>query len=146
MSLMEQQKELPSDLQSFIDRMFDEFPFVSEFPARLSHLATPALDLYEKDGRYMLDVSVPGYDPKDIAIEVNGNVLTVSGSHTESEEKKGAKFHRREIRTGSFRRSVSLPQDIDPEKVDATINKGVLTVALSPSKPIAAKKIAIKSS
>jgi HSP20 family protein len=145
MTIMEHQREVPSDLQSFIDRMFDEFPFVSEFPARLSQLALPALDLYEKDGRYMLDVAVPGYEPKDVNIEVNGNAVTISGTHTESDEKKGARFHRREIRSGSFRRTVSLPQDIDPDKVDATISKGVLTLALSPTKPIAAKKIAIKS-
>jgi len=145
MTIMEHQREVPSDLQSFIDRMFDEFPFVSEFPARLGQLALPALDLYEKDGRYMLDVAVPGYEPKDVNIEVNGNAVTISGTHTESDEKKGARFHRREIRSGSFRRTVSLPQDIDPDKVDATINKGVLTLTLSPTKPIAAKKIEIKS-
>lgn len=145
MTIAEHQRELPSDLQSFIDRMFDELPFVSEFPARLTQLSLPALDLYEKDGRYMLDIAVPGYEPKDINVEVNGNAVTISGTHTESDEKKGVRFHRREIRSGSFRRTVSLPQDIDPDKVDATIDKGVLALTLSPTKPIAAKKIAIKT-
>ncbi len=102
------------------------------------------MDVYEKDGKYVLDLSVAGCEPKDVNIEVNGSTVTVSGTHKDSDEKKGARYYRREVRTGSFTRSVTLPQDLDAEQVDAALNKGVLTITLAPTKPIAPKKITVK--
>ncbi len=142
---MLERKDWSSDFEALVNRAFDEFPFFgeSQFP-RLAHYATPPMDVYEKDGKYKLDVSIPGYEAKDIDVEVKGSTVTVSGSHKEAEEKKGARFYRREARIGTFMRSVTLPQDLDPENVDATLDKGVLTLTLTPLKPIEAKKIPIK--
>jgi len=106
----------------------------------------PALDVYEKDGKYIVELAVPGYEAKEIHAEVNAGALTISGSHVETTEKKTAKFYRKEMYRGSFTRTAALPQDIDPDKVDARVEKGVLTLTLEPLKPIAAKKIAIKES
>lgn len=141
------QQEIPSDFQALVDRLFGDFPFVTEMQPRLAALtAAPALDMYEKNGKYMLDLAVPGYEPSEINIEVNGNTVTISGTHTETGEKKDAKYHRREIRKGSFMRVVTLPQDIDVNNVEATVEKGVLTVSLTPLKPIEPKKILVKPS
>lgn len=145
MALLEQTKDLQSEFQALVDRMFGEFPFFTELAPRLTSFASgPAMDLYEKDGKYVLELAVPGYEPKEISAEVNAGTITVTGAHAESTEKKDAKFYRKEIRKGSFTRTVTLPQDIDAEKVDAKVEKGVLTLTLSPLKPIAAKKISIK--
>lgn len=141
MALMEQKNESAGPLESLVDRMFDEFPFFEW--SRLPQVTATPLDLYERDGKYVLDVSVPGYEAKDVNIEVSGNTVTVSGARSQTEEKKNAHYHRREMRSGSFRRSVTLPADIDANDVEATLSKGVLTVTLTPSKPIAAKKVAI---
>lgn len=145
MALLEQTRDLQSDFQTLVDRMFSEFPFFTEVQPRLAAFTTtPAMDLYEKDGKYFLELAVPGYEPKEINAEVNAATVTITGSHTDTTEKKEAKFHRKEIRKGTFTRTVTLPQDIDTEKVDAKVEKGVLTLTLTPLKPIAAKKIAIK--
>lgn len=145
MPLLEQTKDLQSEFQALVDRMFGEFPFFTEIQPRLpAFTAVPAMDLYEKDGKYVLELAVPGYEPKDINAEVNAGTVTVTGTHAEASEKKDAKFYRKEIRKGAFARTVTLPQDIDAEKVDAKVEKGVLTLTLTPLKPIAAKKIAIK--
>jgi|SRR5579872_710066 len=130
-----------AEMESMLERMMGEFP-LAEFP----RLTLPAFDLYEQNGKYVMELAVPGYDPKDISVEVNGNVVTVSGKHSESAEKKDAKYHRREIRKGSFTRTIALPQDIDPNDVDAKISQGILTLTLTPTKPIAPKRIEIKGS
>lgn len=146
MTIREQTKDIASDFQGLVDRMFGDFPYISEFQPRLTAFtAAPPLDLYEKDGKYALDVSVPGYDPQEINVEVSGNTVTISGKHSETSEKRDAKYHRKEIRKGSFMRTVTLPQDVDPENVEAGMQNGMLTVTLTPRKPIEAKKILVKS-
>ena len=145
MALLEQTKGPASDLQTLVDRMFSEFPFSTEFaiPRFAPFTSRPAFDLYEKDGKYYLECAVPGYEPKDIDVEVSGSTVTVSGHRAETEEQKDAKYHAREIRHGSFMRTITLPQDIDADQVAATIDKGMLTLALTPVKQIAAKKVLV---
>lgn len=130
-----------SDL-ALLDRMFDSF-FDWQVPAPRFNAAP--LDLYEKDGKYVLELATPGYDPKEINVEVSGGTVTVSGEHEEKSEKKDVRYHRREMRRGSFSRTVTLPQDLDANSVAATIDKGLLKVELTPVKPIAPKKIEVKS-
>src|SRR5579884_1048152 len=142
---MLERKDLTSEFESLVNRALADFTFLPDFQFARTSYSMPALDVYEKDGKYVLDVAVPGYESKDVNVEVNGSTVTVSGTHNETDEKRKARFYRREVRSGSFSRSVTLPQDLDPENVDATLNKGVLTIALTPIKPIAPKKIAVKS-
>jgi len=139
---MLERKDFTTDFEALVNRAFADFPFFPDFTR--PGYATPAFDVYEKDGKYVLDVAVPGYESKDVNVEVNGSTVTVSGWHKETDDKKSARFHRREFRTGSFTRSVTLPQDLDPDKVQAELKKGVLTITLTPYKPIAPKKVAIK--
>lgn len=142
---MLERKDLTSEFDALLNRAFADFPFLPEFQfPRTAPAGTPALDVFEKDGKYLLELAVPGYEPKDINIEINGATVTVAGNRKDSEEKKAARYYRREVRTGSFMRTVTLPQDLDADKVDALLNKGVLTLTLTPTKPIAPKKIAIK--
>jgi HSP20 family protein len=144
-AIMLERKEWTTDLEGLVNRAFADFPFLTEFQfPRPIGLTAPAMDVYEKDGTYLLDLSVPGYEAKDVSVEVNGSTVTVSGSHKDAEEKQNARYYRRELRTGSFTRSVTLPQDLDPEKVEASLTKGVLTVTLTPMTPIAPKKILVK--
>ena len=125
-----------------LDEMFDSI-FDWQVPARYSYPVAP-LDIYEKDGKYVLEISAPGFDPKDINVEVTGQTVSISGEHTEKTEKHDVRYHRREMRRGSFSRTVTLPQDLDANTVNATVDKGILKVELSPVKPIAPKKIEVK--
>ncbi len=137
------QRDGGSDL-ALLDQMFDSFFDWQQPVSRVAYAVAP-LDLYEKDGKYVLEVAAPGFEPKDIHVEVSGGTVTVTGDHTEQIEKKGVRYHRREMRRGSFSRTVTLPQDLDADSVAATIDKGVLKLELSPVKPIAPKKIEVKS-
>ena len=123
-----------------LDTLFDNWPA----SVRTGYTSAP-LDLYEKDGAYVLEMSVPGYDPKEINVEVTGNTVTISGAHAEKTETKDVRYHRREIRKGAFSRILVLPQDLDPTHIIAKIDKGVLRVDLTPVKPLASKKIEVTS-
>jgi HSP20 family protein len=137
-----QTRDNGSDL-AMLDRIFDSF-FDWQLPAPRFGYAPVPLDLYEKDGKYVLEMAVPGFEPKEINVEVTGATVTVTGEHTEKTEKKDVRFHRRELRQGSFSRTVTLPQDLDADAVFATIDKGVLKLELTPAKPISPKKIVVK--
>jgi HSP20 family protein len=126
-----------------IDTLFNTLIGDWSFPRIELPATVPALDLYEQDGRYVAEMAVPGYKTGDINVEVNGNVLTVSGRYDETTTKNEAKYHRREIRRGSFSRSLALPQEIDPNSVTANVERGILKVTSSPVKPIAPKKIEV---
>jgi HSP20 family protein len=132
-----------SDL-ALLDHMFDSF-FDWQLPAPRFAYAPAPLDLYEKDGKYVLEMATPGFEPKEINVEVSGGTVTVSGDHMEKSEKRDVRYYRREMRRGSFSRTVTLPQDLDPDAVHATIDKGLLKVELTPTKPISPKKIEVKS-
>jgi HSP20 family protein len=88
------------------------------------------MDLVETDEHLVLKADLPGLDSEDVEIEINDGVLTVSGERkTEHEERKEG-YHRVERSYGGFSRSLSLPQDIDAEQVEASFDKGVLEVRI----------------
>jgi HSP20 family protein len=128
---------------ALFDEMFDTF-LDWQLPTRQFAYAATPLDLYEEDGKYVLEMTVPGFDPKEINVEVSGGTVLVTGEHTEKTEKKDVRYHRREMRRGSFSRSVTLPQDLDANAVTAKVEKGILKVELTPVKPISPKKIEVK--
>jgi HSP20 family protein len=137
----------PTDVQALVDRMFDELPtLLPEWTTqRLNTInGAPAMDLYEKDGKYVIELAVPGFEAREINAEVNAGTITITGTHVDTTEKQNAKFYRKEMRRGSFTRTITLPQDVDPDKVDARVERGVLKLMLSPLKAISAKRIAIK--
>ncbi|HTX55711.1 MAG TPA: Hsp20/alpha crystallin family protein [Candidatus Acidoferrales bacterium] len=139
---------LPSTRSSItgdIDTLFNQLIGDWVFPRyEYSALTVPALDLYEQNGKYVAEMAVPGYKTGDINVEVNANVLTISGKYDETSQKNDAKYHRREIRRGSFSRSIAMPQEIDANSVNADVERGILKVTAAPVKPMAAKKIPVR--
>jgi HSP20 family protein len=105
----------------------------------------PAMDVYEKEGTYIVETAIPGFKKDDIHIEISDNRLTVYGKATveKTEETKGRYFYR-ELRRGTFSRTVAFPAEIDAERVEAVYEHGVLKIALPPIKPAPTKKVAIK--
>jgi HSP20 family protein len=107
---------------------------------------SPPLDVAETDKGVTFRAEIPGVDPKDLNITVEGNRLVISGEKKETSEKKEQSFHRRETYNGRFTRQVELPQSVDPVHVEANYNGGVLTVQLKKSAEAVPKKIPVKSS
>lgn len=104
---------------------------------------SPPLDLSETDSAIRIGVDVPGLDPQDIDIQVNGNHVTISGERKECQEEQGETFHRTERRVGAFSRSVWLPCAIDESKVDAQYRNGVLHITLPKAEEAKSKRIEV---
>ncbi len=103
----------------------------------------PLMDVYEKDGGYVVECAVPGFKKDDVKVEVVGNSLRVTGTVSEEKKEEKLHFHRRELRRETFSRTIDFPQEIDPDKVVATVEDGMLKIALQPTKKIERKSIPI---
>ena len=119
-------------LQNEMNRLFNT---VFDTPAPGNGGATmrrwmPAMDLVETDDAYVLRADLPGLDEKDVSIEFEDNVLTISGERKSEHESKSEGYHRVERAFGAFSRSLTLPQGVDAEKVEANFDKGVLEVRI----------------
>src|SRR5215813_10110778 len=91
---------------------------------------SPAVDVYEDEHTVNLKIEVPGIDEKDLDIRVENNTLTVHGERKFEKEEKEENFRRVERQYGSFTRSFTVPNTVDPEKVDASYQKGILKISL----------------
>ena len=104
----------------------------------------PALDMSETEIAIEVRMDVPGITAKDIDIQINGNLLTVTGERREEKEEKGKTFHRVERSYGNFSRSVTLPCAVAESEVAAEYHDGVLTVKLPKAEESKAHKIKVK--
>jgi HSP20 family protein len=104
----------------------------------------PAVDVTENDKEYMLKFEVPGIDKKDIDVEIQNGLITVSGER--KYEKTDDKKHSIESYYGSFSRSFSLPENVNEKDIKANQDNGVLSLHLKKSKEkeVSSKKIEVK--
>jgi HSP20 family protein len=105
----------------------------------------PRLDMSETDTAVVVNVDVPGIDPKQIDISVTGDTLTIRGERQEEKETKGKTFHRLERSYGSFCRSVGLPTSVDVDKIKATAKEGVLTITLPKREEVRPRQIKVET-
>src|SRR5947209_20304700 len=90
----------------------------------------PPVDVYEDEHNVTLRLEAPGIDEKDLDVRIENNTLTVRGERKFNSEEKEENFHRIERRYGSFTRSFTLPNTVNPEDVHAGYNNGVLEIKL----------------
>lgn len=94
-------------------------------------LGGPSMDIYETENEIVAKCDIPGLEKKeDVQIEIDNNVLTVSGMVNKAKEIKDEHFYRQERFTGRFQRSVTLPSPVSPEGVKATYKNGVLEIRM----------------
>ena len=90
----------------------------------------PAVNIREEEKNYVLDLAVPGIDKKDLKIDMNDDVLTVSSeSKKESEENKDG-YKRKEFSYSKFSRSFYIPEDVNRDKIEAQYKDGILSIEL----------------
>ena len=105
---------------------------------------SPAVDLREEDGQYILHADMPGMNKNDIDIHVENGVLSISGERRFEAEAKKDTYHRIERAYGKFVRSFSLPARVKADAISAVYKDGVLEVAIPKAEESKPKKIAIK--
>ncbi len=134
-------------LHGEIDRMLTAFGRGMQEGESGTGMLAPAIDVSETDDAFEVSAELPGIAEKDITVELDEGVLTIKGEKRDEKEEKKKDYHLVERAYGSFRRTITLPRDIDPAKIAAKFSNGVLHVTVP--KPAKAKrktkKIAVKS-
>jgi len=105
---------------------------------------TPAMDVYQDKDNVIVETPLAGVDPEKVDISVENDVLTVSGRTEEKKEVKREDYYRKEIREGSFSRSVILPMAVKAGEAQAESVKGILKITLPKAEEAKPKKIEIK--
>jgi HSP20 family protein len=93
------------------------------------------LDVVEHDDKLVVHANVPGIKAEEIKIDVEDDLLTISGEHTEEHEQKERRYVRRERRYGAFSRAIALPDNAQRDAIEATCHDGVLEVTIPLSEP-----------
>jgi HSP20 family protein len=103
-----------------------------------------AVDVYQTDDHVVIKSAIPGVKPEDIDISLTGDILTIKGESKSEEEVKEEDFVRREMRYGSFARTVAVPVPVVADKAEAQFDNGVLTLTLPKAEETKPKTIKIK--
>jgi HSP20 family protein len=116
-------------LQSEVNRLFDTFFGGGPANGRAQRWV-PSMDLVETDNHLVLKADLPGLDRDDVNIEVKDGVLTVSGERRAEHEERQDGYYRMERAFGGFSRSMSLPENVDADRISASFDKGVLEIRI----------------
>ena len=118
---------IPRLMPNYLDNVFDEF-----FTPTKDDFSKMKCDIYEKDGIYTMEMDIPGFDKKDVNIEIDDNdylTITAEKKYENDEEDKDKNYVRRDRSYGKYQRSFYIG-DIDKEKIDASFENGILKVVM----------------
>ncbi len=129
--------------------LFDELSekYSSDTNGDMSSLMNTAMDVVETDQAFEVKMDLPVVDAKDVDIQVENNTLTVRGQRTEENEEKdeARRYHRVERYSGSFCRSVLLPNSVNEDEAVAEFRNGVLNITIPKAEGAKQRKISVKT-
>jgi HSP20 family protein len=131
-------------LREKMNRMFEDvFAGRSEDKELSASAWAPAVDIFETESELVMTVEVPGIDEKDIEIKIEDSTLTLKGERKFEKETKEENYHRIERSYGSFYRAFTLPNSIDPDKIQAEHENGVLKITMAKRQELKPRKVKI---
>jgi HSP20 family protein len=104
----------------------------------------PALDISERKDAYLVMVELPGVEPDDLQITMEDGLLTIQGERHFAHDSSEQQFHRVERRYGAFRRSITLPAQVQAEQIEATFDNGVLEIVVPKAEEAKPKRIQVR--
>jgi HSP20 family protein len=132
-------------MQDNMDRLWRGFYANGEGSPDIEQWAIP-LDVVEEGENILVHASMPGVNPDDIDVTIENDILTIKGHSTMERERKDGNYLMKERRTGSFHRSLRLPETVDSDKASPRYENGVLTVALPKVESKKARKLTVNVS
>lgn len=129
---------LQRDLNNMWQRFFDD-----DTPLTAGNGWLPAMEIEEDQEELVVRAEVPGMDRDDLDISLQGNTLTISGEKKRKEETGNGGYYQSERRYGRFQRVLTLPTDVDSEKIQASQADGILTIRLPKSEASKPRKIEV---
>lgn len=134
-----------------MERRFEDMFNRPLWPSRWRHMPAeamvwaPAIEMFEKEDRYVVKAELPGMEEEDIDVSVTGDILTIKGERKAESEVKDEDYYCCESSYGSFSRSVALPSSVDADKIQANYEQGVLELNLPKMPEVKPKKIAVSA-
>jgi HSP20 family protein len=128
-----------------LNRLFDESYGRSQSAELEYGTWSPAVDLREEEGQYVIEADMPGMKREDIEIHVENNVLSIRGERKFEAESQKETYHRIERAYGRFTRSFTLPSRVEAEKISATYRDGILQLVVPKAEESKPKRISIKA-
>jgi len=125
-----------------VEDLWPSWPSLRRFPLEIEEWI-PAIDMYEKDNNYIVKAELPGLKEEDVDVSVVGDRLTIKGEKKAETEVKEENYYRSERSYGSFFRSIDLPPDANPDKVEASYDDGILEVAIPKTAAVKPKKVKV---
>jgi HSP20 family protein len=119
--------------RSYVPAYWDDFfndKFFNQLKSTGSGESLPAVNISEDDKGYSIEVAVPGIAKDNFNLEIENDVLILSSEQEENKDEQKQNYLRREFSYQSFKRSFELPETIDQEQINATIDAGILTLSL----------------
>jgi len=131
-------------LRSRMNRLFTDYDrsYGEDYGWRITR-ETPRTNLYDNGDKLEITAEVPGLLKENLNIKIQGNYLEVSGTR-KADAPEGYKTHRAEREAGSFTRSFTLPCDIDVDKVEASLDNGILALTLPKAEEVKPKQVTVK--
>lgn len=100
------------------------------------HVSTPAVNIAESKESYRVEVAAPGLSKEDFKVNVDNGILTISSEKEKQKEEVNEKYTRKEFNYGSFKRSFTLPDEVEIEKISANHKDGVLNIFIPKKEPV----------
>jgi len=121
------------------DRFFENFPAAERRPNGL----IPAIDVYDATDKMVIEMALPGVEQKKVDISIENGIMTVSGSSERKTEVDDKDYYRKEIRSGSFMRQITLPAGVAEKDAKAEFKDGILKIEIPKTAESQPKKISI---
>jgi HSP20 family protein len=137
-------------MEQWMNSMFGEFEPVTGrlLPAGTGEdvmkTVTPSIDLQEIENKILVTADIPGIEKGDLKVNIHGDMLEITAEKKKEKEEKSEGYLRRERGYTKFYRRIPLPGNVNPDKVDATLKHGVLTVEMEKTTLPDVKKVEIK--
>jgi len=132
-------------LRRQIDRLFEE-PFSLSAPSTSFFEGwTPTVDVREDKDKYIVKAELPGMKKDEIEVTLDGNMLTIYGERKQEQEKKERASYRSERFFGRFQRTVTLPAELQNDKIEGSYKNGLLTITLPKAESAKPKQIQVKT-
>ena len=129
-------------LRDTIDRLFDESLLPRPFLASQSELGMP-FDIRVSPDAVVVEAALPGARPEDVEITVTGSTLTITADTASEREEKSDEYLLREIRRGSFSRTIALPEGLEPDRATARFEHGLLSLSIPKAEVVKPRQIRI---
>jgi HSP20 family protein len=133
-------------LNTLLDEAFAPWPLERGENGAITAAWTPPCDIFENPEAVKIVVELPGVKPEDVNLSIENNLLTIRGEKRQAAEEQTERVHRYERTYGAFERAFALPNTVDPDRVEAQFENGLLFVTLPKAERARPREIKVKAS